>query len=70
MALAKANPHLIRTVGSDAHRLGDEGRAALLSETRIPDSYAMKEVISSGRFQLWCPEYEDILKECEAIPHV
>ena len=70
LALAKANPHLIRTVGSDAHRPGDEGRAALLSEARIPDSYAMKEVITSGRFQLWCPEYEDILKECEAIPHV
>ena len=70
LALAKANPHLYRTVGSDAHRVGDEGRAALLSDVRIPDSYAMKDVITSGRFQLWCPEYECILKECEAIPHV
>ena len=70
LALAKANPHLYRTVGSDAHRVGDEGRAALLSDVRIPDSYARKDVITSGRFQLSCPEYEYIWKECEAIPQV
>ena len=70
LALAKANPHLYRTVGSDAHRVGDVGLSALLSERRIPDSYALKAVITSGKYQLWCPEYEYILKECEAIPHV
>ena len=70
LALAKANPHLYRTVGSDAHRTGDEGRAAILTERRIRDSYEMKDVITSGAFRLWCPEYENILKECEAIPHV
>lgn len=70
LALAKANPHLYRTVGSDAHRTGDEGRAAILTERRIRDSYEMKNIITSGAFSLWCPEYEHILKECEAIPHV
>ncbi|MBQ5950913.1 MAG: PHP domain-containing protein [Lachnospiraceae bacterium] len=70
LELAKQNPHLYRTVGSDAHRIGDEGRSALLSEVRIPDSYAMARVITSGNYGLWCPEYDNILKECEAIPHV
>ena len=55
LALAKANPHLYRTVGSDAHRVGVGGRAALLSDVGIPDSYAVKDVITSGRLQLWCP---------------
>ena len=70
LALAKAHPRLYRTVGSDAHRPGDEGRAALLSKEPIPDSFALKDVITSGRYSLWCPEYDGILKECEEIPHV
>ena len=70
LALAKANPHLYRTVGSDAHQTGDEGRAAILTEKRVRDSYEMKDLITSGAFSLWCPGHESILKECEAIPHV
>ena len=70
LALAKAHPGLYRTVGSDAHRKGDEGRSAILTARRVRDSYEMKTLIESGNYTLWCPEYEDILKECEAIPHV
>ena len=70
LQLAKENPHLFRTAGSDAHQKGDEGRAALLSDERIRDSYELKDVITSGAYSLWCPEFDDILKECEAIPHV
>ena len=70
LQLAKENPHLFRTAGSDAHQKGDEGRAALLSDERIRDSYELKDAITSGAYSLWCPEFDDILKECEAIPHV
>ena len=70
LALKKAHPGLYRTVGSDAHRPGDEGRAALLSGERIPDSFALKDVITSGRYRLWCPEYEWIVEECGRIPAV
>ena len=70
LQLAKENPHLFRTAGSDAHQKGDEGRAALLSDERIRDSYELKDVITSGAYSLWCPEFDDILKECEAISHV
>ena len=68
LALAKANPQLFRTAGSDAHRAGDEGRTALLSSTRIPDSRTLKDVITSGNYKLWSPDFEYILKKCEAIP--
>ena len=70
LKLAKENPHLYRTVGSDSHQIGDEGRAATLVEGRIRDSYELKEVISSGRFRNWCPEFDWILKESEGIPNV
>ena len=70
LQLAKENPRLYRTVGSDAHQIGDEGRAAILVEERIRDSFALKDVISSGRFRNWCPEFDWIVKESEAISRV
>ena len=70
LQLAKEHPHLYRTVGSDAHQIGDEGRAAILVESRIRDSYALKDVITSGRYRNWCPEFDSILKESEADRHV
>ena len=72
LQLIKEHPHLYRTVGSDAHQIGDEGRAAILTAERIRDSYALKDVITSGRYQNWvqCPEFQWILQESEAIPHV
>lgn len=70
LKLCRENPHLYRTVGSDAHQIGDEGRAAILTEERIHDSYELKDVIMSGRYRNWCSVFEEILKESEAIPHV
>ena len=70
LKLAKENPHLYRVVGSDAHRIGDEGRAAILCENRITDSYEMKNVLTSGNFRLWSPGNENIIKECEVLESV
>ena len=70
LKLCRENPHLFRTVGSDAHQKGDEGRAAILTENRIRDSYELKTVIETGRYRNWCPEYDRIITESEAIPHV
>ena len=70
LKLCQENPHLLRTVGSDAHQIGDEGRAAILVEERIRDSYALKDAIVSGRYRNWCPEFDWILKKSEEIPHV
>ncbi|MBQ6332418.1 MAG: PHP domain-containing protein [Clostridia bacterium] len=70
LKLCKENPHLYRTVGSDAHQIGDEGRAAILTEKRIRDSYELKDIITSGQYKNWCPEFDRIIKESEEIPHV
>lgn len=65
LELAKDNPHLIRLCGSDMHRPGDEGRAAVVLEREVRDSYAFREEILAGRFTLWCPTCAQILEESE-----
>lgn len=65
LKLAKENPNLFRVCGSDAHRPGDECRAAVLLEGEAHDSHDVKRIIESGRYGLWCPEYESIIKESE-----
>lgn len=68
LQLAREHPALYRLCGSDFHEWGDEGRAAVLLETRPRDSRAFKAAIESKRFRLWRPAYEDIIREEEAIP--
>lgn len=70
LQLYREHPYLYPTVGSDAHRKGDEGHAALLCEHRIRDSFELKEVITSGQYRLRCPAYESIISESEAIRNV
>lgn len=65
LQLARENPHLYPTVGSDAHRPGDEGRAAVCFERIIHDSYEYKIAIETGSYRLWCPEYEEIIRKSE-----
>lgn len=68
LQLAREHPALLRLCSSDAHRPGDEGRAAVLFEERVRDSYALKAAIESRHFRLWCPPYEEILRESEENP--
>ena len=63
LALAEAHPELIRVVGSDAHRDGDEGHCALLFSERIPDSHAFRNALLRGQFKLWAPDFPDILEQ-------
>lgn len=52
-ALAKENPWLYRICGSDAHRFGDEARAAVIFEERISDSKALRKAILEKKYCLW-----------------
>lgn len=70
LALLKEHPYFYPIAGSDAHRHGDEGGAALLCEHRIHDSFEMKKVITSEQYSLWCPAYQKIIEESEALKHV
>ncbi len=65
LQLAKENLDLYRVCGSDTHRPGDECRAAVMLEGEAHDTYDVKRIIESGRYRLWCPEYDSIIKESE-----
>lgn len=63
VTLAKEQPHLYRTCGSDAHRTGDEARAAVFFEDKIHDSFDVRRGIMGERFQLWCPDQDDLIHQ-------
>lgn len=66
LKLARENPRLLRLCGSDTHEPGDEGRAAVLLEEPVRDSFELKAAIESRKFKLWCPVYQEIVDESEA----
>lgn len=63
LQLAKENPRLYRLCGSDAHRPGDEAQAAVCFEGEVHDSFDVMRAVRSGRYRLWCPEFDSIIKE-------
>ncbi|MBR0426258.1 MAG: hypothetical protein IJK01_09095 [Clostridia bacterium] len=69
-AFYREHPSYYPAVGSDAHCSGDQGRSAMLFPVRISDSFAWKDAIRSRNYRLWCPSFEEIVKESEAILHV
>ncbi len=70
LRLARQHPNLYRSCGSDAHRTGDEARAAVLFEGEIHDSFDVRRGIMSGRMRLWCPDQEPLIRESEAINRI
>ena len=70
LELAEAHPELYRFSSSDAHQLGDEGRAALLFDEPVHTSYEFKAAVEAGRYRLWSPEFSDIIEKSEAETHV
>ena len=63
LKLAKENPHLLRVCGSDMHRPGDEGQAAVLLAEPVHNSFELKAALESQAFRLWCPGFRDIIEE-------
>ena len=55
-ALAIAEPRLLRTCGSDAHRFGDEARAAVLLPQRVTDAAQLRQALMVGNYRLWHDE--------------
>ena len=52
VAMAEANPHLIRTGGSDCHKPEHLGRGGILSETLPKDEAELVELLKSGRYKI------------------
>ena len=57
------HPDLIRTVGSDAHRPGDEGLAAMDFDCIINDSYEYKAALEKGLYRMECMTFDDLLQK-------
>ena len=56
--LAKETPRLYRLCGSDAHRFGDEARAAILVPHRLKDGKELRQVILQKEYKLWHNEWD------------
>ena len=52
VAMAEANPHLIRTGGSDCHKPEHLGRGGILSETLPKDEAALVGLLKSGHYKI------------------
>jgi len=61
LELCRRHPDFYRLAGSDTHESGDEARAGVLLPERVKDSYAYKHMIETWQFQLWAPEFPELL---------
>ena len=62
LAMCRRHPEYYRLAGSDTHRNGDEARAGVILPERVKDSRAYKHMIETLQFQLWCPEFPEVLE--------
>ena len=61
LALTKKHKNLIQLAGSDAHRMEDIGRAALVLPQRVTNSHNLKQLLEGGHYQLFAPEHHHII---------
>ncbi|MEL7602683.1 MAG: histidinol phosphatase [Bacillota bacterium] len=58
-------PDLLRSCSSDAHRPGDEARAALAFNRRIRDSFAFRRAMQEHACSMQCEEFQSIIDQCK-----
>ena len=66
LALCMENPHLFRTCGSDTHRPGDEGRAAMIFGARLFESRDYKRAVEQRAYTVKCDDFKDLIATCNA----
>lgn len=57
-------PNLLRSCSSDAHRPGDEARAALVFDRRLHDSFAFRRAMQQQDYGMQCEEFQSIIDKC------
>lgn len=73
-ALAVSEPRLLRLCGSDAHRFGDEARAAVVFPQRITQGDELRKALIKQNYKLWhnedCDNPEPVSPEriCGQLP--
>lgn len=61
--LAKRHPEYYLQAGSDMHQLPDRCQAGIISPRRIRDSHEYAEVIRSGKYDLYAPQFSQYINE-------
>ena len=67
LEMCRRHPEYYRLAGSDTHRDGDEAHAGVILPERVRDSFAYKHMIETMQFQLWCPEFPDLVAADEEM---
>ena len=67
LEMCRRHPEYYRLAGSDTHRDGDEAHAGVILPERVKDSFAYKHMIETMQFQLWCPEFPDLVAADEEM---
>ena len=61
--LAKRHPEYYLQAGSDMHQIPDRCQAGIISHRRIRDSHEYAEVIRSGNYDLYAPQFPQYINE-------
>ena len=61
--LCKRHPEYYRQAGSDMHREEDRCRAGIISPIRIKDSYQYADLIRSGNYEIYAPDFSEFVNE-------
>ena len=63
LELCKRHPEYYRQAGSDMHRTEDRCRAGIITAAPIRNSYEYADLIRSGNFGLYAPDYPEYVEE-------
>ena len=63
LGLCRRHPEYYRQAGSDTHRAEDRCRAGIITHQKIHDSFEYADLIRSGNFTLFAPDYPDYVEE-------
>ena len=67
LALCQRHPEYYRQAGSDMHRPDDRCRAGIITDTPIHNSFEYADLIRSGKFRLYAPDFPEFVKADEEM---
>ena len=62
LELCQRHPEYYRQAGSDMHRTDDRCRAGIISDKPIRDSFEYADLIRSGNYSLYAPEFPEYVE--------
>ena len=65
--LARRHPEYYLQAGSDMHQTPDRCHAGIITGSRLTDSHEYADVIRSGNYELYAPDYPDVVSEFQQV---